>query len=116
MFSIVKNQTIQECSRMERQVTEMYRQMSELEQVIRELRSLSQMDEPVARLRNQQNRLDYQHSVLEQMMQALDRSALSYIGCENKICDFSEQNFVVHRRQEVGVNDFTGVANVLSGM
>lgn len=116
MFSIVKNQAIEECSRIERQVSVFSEQAIELEQAIRGLRRLSGMDEPIARLLNQCAKMDFQYTVLKQMMQALNKSTINYMSCENRICDYSEQNVIVYARQEIGVNDFSSITNILSGI
>lgn len=116
MFSIIVDQAIQDCSRLEKQVSELSGQMIELEQVIRELRSLSYMTEPVARLEHQHSEMEFQYNVLKQMMLALNKTILNYMSCENRICDNGEQNVILYARQEIGVNDFSDITKILSGI
>lgn len=116
MFSIIVDQVIQDCNQLEKQVSELFMQMMELEQAKKELQSLSYMAELVARLEHQYSQMDYQYNVLRQMMFALNKTILNYLSCENRICDNSEQNVILYRRQEVGVNDFSDIYNILNGI
>lgn len=113
MFSIITNQTIQECSQLERQTSELMENILELQQVTNEVRRLSCMEDPVIRLENIYSEIDFEYSVLRQMMSGLNKVILSYMNCENKICDNGEQNVIQYRRQEIGINDFSGIANIL---
>lgn len=116
MFSILINQAIQECNNLEKQISELYDQMVELEQAIRELRNLSCMEEPISKLEHQYSEMDFQHTVLRQMMLGLNKIILDYMNCENRICDNSEQNVTLYTRQEIGINDFSNISNILSGI
>lgn len=116
MFSILINQAIQECNNLERQVSEMSEQRLELEQIIKELKSLSGMEEPVGRLENQYSELKFQYTVLRQFMLGLNKIVLDYLNYENRICDNSEQNIILYARQEIGINDFSTILNILSGI
>lgn len=116
MFSIIVDQAIQDCSQLEKQVSELFGQMMELEHAVKELRSLSCMEEPVARLKRQYSEMEFQYKVLRQMMLALNKTILNYMSCENRICDNGEQNVVLYARQEIGVNDFSNISNILSGI
>ena len=116
MFSIIVDQAIQDCSQLEIQVSELFVQMIELEQAIKELRSLSDMEGTIARLEHQYSEMDFQYTVLRQMMLALNKTILNYMSCENRICDTGEQNVILYARQEIGVNDFSDISNILSGI
>ncbi len=116
MFSIITNQTIQECSNLEKQASELCDQIIELEQTIKELESLSCMEEPIIRLEYQKSELDFQYTVLKQMMLGLNKIILDYMNCENRICDNGEQNVILYARQEIGVNDFSNISNILNGI
>lgn len=115
MFSIRIEQVIQECNHLEKQVSELSGQMAELEQAIRELRSLSCMEEPIDRLEHQYSEMEYQHTVLRQMMRGLNIIILDYRNCENRICDNGEQNAALYTRLEIDVNDFSDISNILKG-
>ena len=116
MFSIIVDQAIQDCSGLEKQVSELSGQMIELEQAIKELSNLSYMTEPVTRLEHQHSQMEFQYNVLKQMMLALNKTILNYMSCENRICDNGEENVVLYARQEIGVNDFSDISKILSGI
>lgn len=116
MFSIITNQTIQECNLMEKQTAELMELMLELEQVTGEVRGISCMEQPVARLEHQYSEMDFEHTVLKQMMLGLNKIILNYMNCENRICDNGEQNVILYTRQEIGTNDLTGIADILQGL
>lgn len=116
MFSILTDQAIQECSRLEKQVTEFSGQIFEMEHAIRELRSLSDMDGPIAGLTRQLSEMEFQHTVLKQMMLAFNRTILDYMSCENRVCDYGEQNVILYSRQEIGINDLSDISDILNGI
>ena len=116
MFSILTDQAIQECSLLEKQVSEISGQIYELEQVIRELRNLSGMDGPIAGLSHQVSEMEFQHTVLKQMLMAFNKAILTYISCENRICDNGEQNVIMYNRQEVNINDLSDISDILNGI
>lgn len=113
MFSILTDYTIQECNDLEKQVFELFEQILELEQAIKELRSLSCMEEPVSRLTHQYTEMEFQYTVLYQMMLGLNKVILNYLNCENRICDNSEQSVILYARQEIGLNNFSNILNIL---
>lgn len=92
MFSIITNPAIQDCSRLEKQVSDLRLQRVELEQIIKELSGLSGLQEAAARLARQHSEMEFQHTVLRQMQQALNQVTFSYIKCENEICDNGGKN------------------------
>lgn len=116
MFSILINQAIQDCNNLEKQISELYDQMMELEQAIRELRTLSCMEEPISKLEHQYLEMDFQYAILRQMMLGLNKIILDYMNCENRICDNGEQNVTLYTRQEIGINDLSNISNILSGI
>lgn len=116
MFSILTDQAIQECSRLEKQVSELSGQIFEMEHAIRELRSLSDMDGPIMGLTRQVSEMEFQHTVLKQMMRAFNRTILDYMSCENRICDYGEQNVILYNRREVSINDLSDISDILMGI
>lgn len=116
MFSIRIDQMIAEYDSVERQTAELSRQLPELEQAIRELRNLSGMEGVISGLRKQHSEMEAESVVMNQMVQALGRISLDYMNCENRICDNGEQNVIYYTRQRIGVNEFTGIANILKEM
>ena len=116
MFSILIDQAIKECSLLEKQVSEISWKIFELEHVIRELRSLSDMDGPIAELTRQVSEMELQYTILKQMMMALNKAILTYMSCENRICNYGEQNVIIYNRQEIGVNDLSDISDILNGI
>lgn len=113
MFAINTGQAIEECGNLESQVSDLFEQIMELEQVVRNLNTLSGMEEPIAKLRNQLGCMIEEHCILRQMMQGLNKISLYYMKCENRICDNGEQSTIRYTRREIGVNDFSSIANLL---
>ncbi len=116
MFSIMTGHVTQECGQIEAQVSEITGQMLELEDAIRQLRSISCMEEAVAKLEYLHSEMDFERTVLRQMMLGLNQTILSYLSCENRICDNGEQSVLYHARRETGINDLSGISNILSGL
>lgn len=106
MFSMILNEAIQECSRLEKQLSELSGQIVELKCVIRELQDLSCMEESIAGLRHQHSEMDVHHIILRQMLLALNEIILDYLSCENRICDNGEQNVNSYSRREIKVGRF----------
>ena len=113
MFSINTNQAIEECASLERQVSEIFEEMLELEDIVRTLGSLSCMEEPIAELKSQIQCMDEEHNVLRQMMQGLNKISLYYIKCENRICDNGEQSTMYYPRQDIGINNISDWTKLL---
>ena len=113
MFSINTSQAIEECGNLEKQVSSMFEQILELEQVVRNLNTLSCMEKPVAQLKNQIECMEKEYRVLRQMMQGLNKISLYYMKCENRICDNGEQSTIHYARQKVGISDFSSIADLL---
>lgn len=99
MFSISINQIMAEYDRVERQTAELSHQLSELEQVIRELRGLSGMEGAISELKKQHSEMEAESVVMNQMVQALGQISLDYMSCENRICDDGEQNVIYYTRE-----------------
>lgn len=116
MFSVITDQVIQECNQLEKQVSELYEQTAELEQAVKELKGLSGMDNVIAGLMACHSQMEFEDMVLRQMAQGLHKTVVNYMQCENRICDDAEQNVIIYERQEIGVNDFSGVTDILMGM
>lgn len=116
MFSIIISQVIHECDQLEKQVHELSEQTVELERVIGELGSLSGMEDVIARLRAKNAEMDSERTVLGQMASGLGRAVSDYTHCENRICDVAEQNIILYARQEIGINNFSDITNILNGM
>lgn len=113
MFSIVVEQAVYECGRLEKQVFSLREQITETEQVVRELGQLSGLDEAIEELKRLRAGMESQNNTLHRMMMALNGCVLDYMSCENRICDNGEQNVARYRRQTIGNNDFSAIADIL---
>lgn len=116
MFSILINNAIQECVHIEKQAAQLSSKVIELEQAMKAVRSLSGMEGIVTRLERLHQEMESEQMELHQMMWAFNKTILNYLSCENRICDNGEQNAALYARQEIGVNDFSDITKILSGM
>ncbi len=116
MFSINTGQAARECGNLEGQTQTMLGQIQELERTVQNLRSLSQMEEPVSRLEKQLDAMRVEYHILWQMLHGLNKISLYYINCENRICDNGEQSTICFARQEIGVNDLSDIADLLKNI
>lgn len=70
----------------------------QVEDVLRELRSLSGMDEVIASLMGADARMQLQLQQMLSMTQALEQIRLRYEVAEQKICDNGEGNYHIAKR------------------
>lgn len=113
MFSIRTNQMTEEYTALERQTRALFDQIAELEQIVRELQSLSGMGNAIDRLRVQRSEMEREADVMDQMTQALGRIALDYQNCENRICDNGEQSTALYERRQIGADEFWDIKDIL---
>ena len=116
MFGIVVDQAIYECGRLEKQVFSLREQITETEQTVCGLGQLSGLDETIEKLKHLRADMESQCDTMRRMMMALNRCVLDYMSCENRICDNGEQNVARYRRQAIGANDFSAIADILEYM
>ncbi len=107
MFRIITDQAIEDCVQIERCVSLFETEHVETETVIRELGSLSGMEEVLLRLHGVSGRMQEQNSILRQMAQGLDRAVQCYCSSESQICKNADQSVVRHVHREVSMNDFS---------
>lgn len=113
MFRIITKQAIEDCARLEQCAVLFETEHAETETIIRELGTLSGMEEVLARLRGVCGRMQEQSRILRQMAQGLDRTAQCYKNCENRICGNVDQSVVRHVHRKVGMNDFSRLSNLI---
>lgn len=113
MFSAKTNLMIEECNNLEGQVTGVREYIYELEHVVSILNTLSDLEDPIARIRNQIKLLTEEHDIMHQMMQGLNKISLDYINCENRICDNGDQSIIRYERQQIGITDYTIIGDIL---
>lgn len=104
MFSIKTDAIIDSCTQLESHTAVLRQLNMDLEDVIRNLGSLSLLEEQTARLKNQKEELGEEQRSLWQMAQGLDKAVLYYIHCENRICDYAEEGVVRFMRREAGIS------------
>lgn len=109
MFEIKISPVMEECWQLEDQVYQLDARCIELEGVISSLGSLSGMEDCILRLKAQLSNMQGQHEVLRQMMQALNKTVVSYTGYESKICDNAEQDAIHYGRRRIEINDLSEI-------
>lgn len=113
MFSVNIERMADGCVQLERLASETDQLHMELEAAIRALRSLSNLDEQINRLKTQKSQLEAEQTGLKHMMLGLDKITLDYISCENRICDYGEQSVIRYGRREIGISDLGEISNIL---
>lgn len=116
MFSIRTEQVIQEVGQLERQVSELLACGLELGQAVWNLQGLSGMEDSAAGLERRRLDMEDECMFLNQMMLALNKIILDYLGCENKICGNVEENVCFYAGQSIGMNEFANISHILSGI
>lgn len=114
-FSIRIDQAAEEYNSLERQQSELYSQIVELELAVRELQKLSGMQGAIEELWAQRAQMQEEMDSMDQMVRALGRIFLYYRDCEKRIYNNGEQNIVPFEKQQIGVNGFFEIAGILSG-
>lgn len=116
MFSVKMEWVIESCMQLAREEYE-YNQLNyELEISIQTLKGLSSLDAQIQKLLGTLSVMQGQQTILKQMTQVLDKTAISYVQCENRICDYGEQNVVRYKRREVESTSFNEIVNMLSSV
>ena len=116
MFSIKTNPIIDSCTCLESQAVTLKQLNIDLENIIRNLGSLSSLEEQIDRLKNQKKNLEEEQIILWQMAQGLDKTVFYYIHCENRICDNAEEGTVRFARKEAGVSQFHNIIPFLEAI
>lgn len=104
------------CVQMEQQYSEYCQLNGEIEKAIQILNTMSSkdLDDLVKQLKKQKEDMEHNQAQLGRMAQGLDKIAISYIQCENEVCDFGEQLIYRFPREEVGYTDLSDVTGMLS--
>lgn len=104
MFSVKTDVIIDSCTQLESYAVVLQQLNMDLEGVIRNLGSLSSLEEQIDRLKRQKEVLEEEQRNLWQMAQGLDKAALYYIHCENRICNYAEEGVIRFERKEAGIS------------
>lgn len=113
MFRIITNHAIEDCVQLERCVSQFAAENMEIEAAIRELSTLSGMEEVLLHLNGIYARMQEEADILRQMMQGLDRTVQCYVDFENRICGNAEQGTIRHVRRKVRMNDFSQILGLM---
>lgn len=113
MFRMITDQAIEDCAQLAQCAAQLETEQIEMETIIRELGTLSGMEEALLRLRGVRGRMQEQSRILRQMTQGLDRAAQCYRNCENRICGNADQSVIRHVHREVSMNDFSQLSDLI---
>jgi hypothetical protein len=116
MFSIILSQAVSYCSDLEAQAYNLHNQIYELEYAKQSIQTLSGMESVVRNINKQIERIEHEYKILNQMIQALNKTLLNYSKYEKRICDNCEQSILVYRRKKIDYNDFSGIRNIIKGI
>lgn len=113
MFSIMIEQAVAECDRLEKQASVLTEQLFELERSIREIQGLSGMEEIIVRLNEQHAEMNGQSVALRKMLLGLNQVLLCYVNSEKRSCDNGEQTQYFYVSREIEANDLTQINYLL---
>lgn len=99
-----------------RQLSSLDSEIGELERVLPQLGGLSGMDTVQMGLRRQRDRLEESRRTLNRMLQCIEKTILYYNSCEDRICDFAQQEIIVYRRHKIGVSDLGSISGLLQSV
>lgn len=118
MFEVEIDRMGEICRAIEDQYREYCQLNDELEATIRELETMSaaSLDEFIRQLKEQREQFERQQLRLRNMAQGLDKIAISYIRCENEICDSGEQAVRCFQQEEAGITNLSGIRSMLKGI
>lgn len=91
-------------------------EIGELERVLPQLGGLSGMDGVLMGLRRQRDRLEESRRTLDRMLQCIEKTVLYYDSCEDRICDYAQQEIIVYRRSRIGMSDLGGISSLLQSI
>lgn len=116
MLKIRMNQAIDVQQNLERQLRHLDGQIGDLEQVMQQLNGLSGMDGVLMGLRRQRDRLEESRRTFYRMTQCLEKTILYYSSCEDRICDYAQQEAIVYRRYIIGASSLSNISGMLQSV
>lgn len=116
MLRIRMNQTVKVWEDLQQQLRFLNNQIWDIEQVMQRINSMSDMDGPMAALRRQKEKLEESKRTLDRMARCLDKANLYYNSCENRICDYAQQETILYRRHAIGTNNLQNISNLLQSV
>lgn len=116
MLKIRMNQAIDIQQNLERQLRFLDNQTGDLEQVMQQLGGLSGMDGVLMGLRRQRDRMEESRRTLNRMIQCLEKTILYYNSCEDRICDYAQQEAILYRRYIIGASSLRNISGLLQSV
>ena len=113
MLKIRINPVIDVQQNLKQQLRSLDNEIGETEQVMRQLSGLSGMDAVLMGLRRQRDRMEESRRTLYRMIQCLEKVFLYYNSCEDRICDYAQQEIIVYRRHRIGTSDLGNISDLL---
>ena len=109
MFRIVVNVLAETCSDLEVQIRRGEARVYELQQVLKNIASLSGTEEVLRQLRQDSAVFEDEVMLMKQMQQALNKSLTAYLNGENRILNECEQNNCLYAKQSIEQTDLQGM-------
>lgn len=116
MFVVNLDKIVEAYQALKEQKIIIKQKIDELSRVSASLRSLSGMEEILKEIQRIQEELRKEYEGLQQMMQVLDKAAISYQSCENRIIDEYEEATIHFKKSEVGFTNLKQLNEVLSDL
>lgn len=116
MLEIRINQTMDVQQNLEHQLRSLDNQIGDMEQVMQRLGGLSGMDGVLMGLRRQKDRLEESRRTLGRMAECLEKTILYYNSCEDRICDYAQQEIILYRRHLIGTSSLSGISGLLQSV
>lgn len=116
MLKIRMNQSIDVQQNLGHQLRFLDNQTDELEQVMQQLNGLSGMDGVLMGLRRQRDKIEESRRTLDRMVQCLEKAVLYYNSCEDRICDYAQQEAIIYRRYIIGASSLSNISGLLQSV
>lgn len=116
MLKIRIDQAMDVQQNLKQQLRSLDNEIGETEQVMQQLSGLSGMDAVLMGLRRQRDRLEESRRTLDRMQQCMEQVILCYDSCEDRICDYAQQEIIVYRRHRIGTGSLSSISGLLQSV
>lgn len=99
-----------------RQLRSLDNEIGEIEHVMQQLGGLSGMDAVLMGLRRRRDQLEESRRTLDRMQKCLEKVILSYDSCEDRLCDYAQQEIIVYRRHSIGTSSLDNISGLLQSV
>jgi len=113
MFSINQIPIRDECNNLITETKKMYNLVSDVNDVISSLRTLTGLEGAISDLSRTRNNMLDEYDTIWQVTTVLEKTLTYYLRCEKDICNNCEENIVTYVRQKVMMNNFSGLESYL---